>query len=71
MVILKAASLYFVFVFGVGFILGAIRTLWIVPRLGTRMAELSEMPIMVVVVILAAQWIVRHFALQSDTSWTA
>jgi hypothetical protein len=41
---LKAGMLYFVLVFGTGFVLGTIRTLWIVPRLGTGMAELLEMP---------------------------
>lgn len=68
LVILKAAGLYFVCVFGVGCVLGAIRTLWVVPRLGTRIADLSEMPIMVAVVILAARSIVRHFAVPSTLS---
>jgi hypothetical protein len=46
-------------VFGAGFVLGPIRTLWVVPRLGPRMAELMEMPIMLVVIVVAARWIVR------------
>jgi len=33
MQILKAGVLYFALVFGAGFVLGAIRILWIVPRL--------------------------------------
>lgn len=66
--IIKAGGLYFVCVFSLGFVLGTIRTLWVVPRLGTRIAELSEMPIMVAVVILAARWIVRHFAVPSTLS---
>ena len=52
MPILKAGALYFALVFGAGFVLGTIRTLWIVPRLGTRMAELMETPIMLVITIL-------------------
>lgn len=32
--ILKAAALYFGLVFGTGFVLGTIRVLWVVPRLG-------------------------------------
>jgi hypothetical protein len=59
---LKAGTLYFVVVFGAGFVLGPIRILWAVPRFGTRMAELIESPIMLVVTILAARWIVRRFA---------
>jgi hypothetical protein len=58
--------LYFVVVFGAGFALGTIRTLWIVPRLGTRMAELMETPIMLVITILAAWWTVRRIAVPSS-----
>jgi type IV secretory pathway TrbD component len=58
--ILSAALLYFAIVFGAGFVLGAIRTLWVVPRIGTRRAELMEMPIMLMVTIVAARWIVLH-----------
>ena len=39
MPILKTGVLYFELVFGAGFVLGTIRTLWIAPRLGARMAE--------------------------------
>ena len=60
MQILKAGVLYFALVFGVGFALGTIRTQWVVPRLGTRMAELMETPIMFVITIVAARWIVRR-----------
>ncbi len=60
--ILKAGTLYFALVFGAGFVLGPIRILWIVPRFGTRAAELMETPIMLVVTILAAGWIVRRLA---------
>jgi hypothetical protein len=63
MQILKAGSLYFALVFGAGFLLGPIRMLWVVPRVGERTAELMESPIMLVVVFLAARWIVRRFAL--------
>jgi hypothetical protein len=60
--------LYFVLVFGTGFVLGTIRTLWVVPRLGTRMAELMETPIMFVVTILAARWIALLLALPPTRS---
>ena len=66
--ILKAGTLYFALVFGVGFVLGTIRTLWVVPRFGTRMAELMETPIMFVVTILAARWIVRRLAVPPKPS---
>jgi hypothetical protein len=65
---LRAGALYFVLVFGTGFVLGTIRTLWIVPRLGTRVAELMEAPFMLAVTILAARWIVHRLALPSVPS---
>jgi hypothetical protein len=68
MQILRAGVLYFAVVFGTGFVLGALRTLWVVPRLGTRMAELLEMPVMLVVTIAAACWIVRKLAVPPTPS---
>src|SRR5260370_6351935 len=62
MEILKAGVLYFGVVFGTGFILGSIRILWVAPRLGTRMAELLEMPIMLLIAIVAARLIVLKLA---------
>lgn len=59
---LKAGVLYFALVFAVGFVLGAIRTLWVVPRVGTRTAELIEMPIMLAVAILVARWTVLRLS---------
>ena len=67
MKILKAGVFYFALVFGAGFVLGPIRLLWVVPRFGTRMAELMETPIMFAVTIVAAQWILRRLALSSAT----
>jgi hypothetical protein len=52
-------------VFGAGFVLGTIRTLWVVPHLGARTAELMESPIMLVVSIRTARWIVRRLAVPS------
>ncbi len=60
--IVKAGVIYFALVFAVGFVLGAIRILWVVPQLGTRTAELLETPIMLLVTIVAAQWVVRRLA---------
>jgi ABC-type uncharacterized transport system permease subunit len=68
MQILKAGVLYFAVVFGAGFILGPIRILWIAPRLGTRMAELLEMPIMLAITIVTARWIVRRLAVPATPS---
>ena len=56
MKVLKTGLIYFALVFGAGFILGPIRVLWAVPRLGERTAELLEMPIMLAVII----WVARR-----------
>jgi hypothetical protein len=66
--ILKSGVLYFALVFAAGFVLGPIRILWIVPRLGTRMAELMESPIMFVVTIVAARLVVLRFSVPSALS---
>jgi hypothetical protein len=66
--VLKAGVLYFVLVFGAGFALGPVRILWVVPRFGTRTAELIETPIMLVAIIASARWIVRRLAVPSTAS---
>jgi hypothetical protein len=68
MQILKAGVLYFAIVFGAGFMLGFIRIHWVVPRFGTRMAELMETPIMFVITIVSAWWLVRCLAVPSTLS---
>jgi hypothetical protein len=60
---LKGGVVYFALVFGAGFALGIPRVLWLAPRVGTRSAELMESPIMLVVIIFAAGWMVRRFGL--------
>ena len=65
---LKAGLLYFTLVFGAGFVLGSIRVLWLVPRVGTRTAELMEAPVMLAVVIFVARWVVRRLALPPTPS---
>ena len=60
---LKASLLYFAIVLGTGFCLGVFRVPLLVPRLGERYAELLEMPVMLAVIVFAARYVVRRFAL--------
>jgi hypothetical protein len=57
---LQAAVLYFLLVFGAGFVLRTGRVLLVVPLLGERTAELMEMPLMFAVIVATARWIVHH-----------
>ena len=66
--VFKGSLIYFAIVFGCGFALGTIRTLWVVPRMGSRGAELLETPIMLIVSIMAARWTVMHLLVPSARS---
>lgn len=67
MTAVKPGIAYFAWVFAAGFVLGAIRVSFVVPRLGVRTAELLEMPIMFMVILFAARAVVRRFALPPRT----
>lgn len=61
--IFKAGLIYFAVVFGFGFLFGTIRTLWIVPHIGARTAELIETPFMIAISFVAAQKIVKRYSI--------
>jgi hypothetical protein len=63
---LKAGVFYSVVVFAIGFALGTLRVLWLVPRLGSRTAELMEAPVMLGVTVMAARWVVRRLEVPSE-----
>jgi len=65
---LKPGWIYFLLVFSAGFALGIVRTLWVVPWTGVRIAELMEAPIMLAVSVLAARWVIRRFAVPYQPS---
>jgi len=68
MQVFKAGVLYFALVFAAGSVLGTVRTLWVVPRVGVRTAELMEAPIMLAVTILAARWMVLRLTVPNASS---
>ncbi|MGD2130730.1 MAG: hypothetical protein PVJ33_08225 [Lysobacterales bacterium] len=65
---LKSAAMYFGIVFGAGFAFGLVRVPFLAPRLGERLAELVEMPLMLVVIYLAAGHVIRRQAPGSGRS---
>lgn len=49
---------YFGLVFAAGFLLGVVRTIWLIPLVGERTAELLETPVMIIISFLAARFVV-------------
>lgn len=60
---------YFAMVFAVGFLLGVLRVLWLVPRLGERWAELLEAPLMLAAIVLSARLVVRRFPAENAAAY--
>lgn len=58
-----AAVTYWAIVFALGFVLGTVRVLWIIPLVGPMPATLLELPIMLAASWFAAGWILRRFAI--------
>lgn len=64
--IVGAGALYFLLVFSAGFLFGVARTLWVVPRIGARRAELLESPFMLAVSVWAAWGVIRWLQVPAD-----
>ena len=61
---------YFGIVFGAGFLLGMVRIPFLVPRFGERVAELAEMPLMLMVIFFAAGYVERRYRVSiSSIGW--
>ena len=58
-----AGLAYWAVVFALGFVLGTIRVLWLVPLAGLIPATLVELPVMLGASWLASGWLVRRFAI--------
>lgn len=63
------AAVYFVLVFGVGFVLGIIRVLWVEPQLGQRLAELLEAPLMLAAIFFAARFVTQRFRASREVDY--
>ena len=61
-----AGAAYFALVMSVGFGLGAVRTLYVAPRLGEVPAVLIELPVILTAAWLLCGWLLRRFAVPPD-----
>jgi hypothetical protein len=65
---IKGGLAYFAVVFGLGFVLGILRISFLVPRFGERLAELAEMPVMFLVIVVSARSVTRRLAIPPFSS---
>ena len=62
---LIAATVYFLALFALGFVLGTVRVMVAAPRIGPLAATLAEMPVMLVAAYFTCRWSVRHWQVAS------
>jgi hypothetical protein len=61
-----AMLFYFGSVFGVGFLLGPMRVLWLEPRFGPFIATACEAPFLLMAMLVAARWVPCVFNIRRD-----
>ena len=65
---LLAGAAYIAIVFAAGFVLGAVRTLVLVPRVGSFTAVLLELPVMLVISWIACGKVLARFDIPARTA---
>ena len=58
---LIAASAYFLALFALGFVLGMIRVIFVVPRVGELVATIAEVPVMLIAAYFASRRAIRRW----------
>ena len=58
---LIAASAYFLALFSLGFVLGTIRVIFVVPRVGELAATIAEVPVMLAAAYFVCRWAIRRW----------
>lgn len=64
--ILRAGFAYWALIFGLGFVLGTVRVLWLAPLVGETAAGLVEMPFMLGASWWVAGWLVARCAITRE-----
>ena len=65
---LIAASAYFVALFALGFVLGTIRVIFVVPRFGELAATIAEVPVMLAAAYFACRWAIHRWQVPPATA---
>ena len=58
---LISAAVYFLVLFALGFVLGTVRVVFVIPRFGQLAATLAELPVMLVAAYFICHWVLRHW----------
>lgn len=61
--VLRAAIAYWAVVFALGFVLGTVRVLWLVPLVGLMSATALELPVMLGASWVASGWLMRRLGI--------
>lgn len=68
---LIAATTYFLALFALGFVLGTIRVLFVVPAVGLLVATLLEVPVMLIAAFFLCRWAIRHWQVERSLALRA
>jgi hypothetical protein len=60
-----AGAAYFLIVFTIAFVLGALRVMFVVPAVGEVLATLGELPFMLAASWVTSAWLLRHWRMPS------
>jgi hypothetical protein len=58
---LIAGTVYFLALFALGFVLGTIRVVFVVPRFGQLAGTVAEVPVMLTAAYVICRWALRHW----------
>jgi hypothetical protein len=58
---LIAATAYFLALFAIGFVLGTIRVIFVVPHFGQLSATFVEVPVMLAAACVICRWVIYHW----------
>jgi hypothetical protein len=62
----KAGSAYFALIFSLGFILGTVRVLAVIPRIGEFAATLLELPVILTASWFVSGWLIKKMQISPD-----